>query len=351
MFDLPHADMQAYAFDVDVPPMLDDWQIGVIVGPSGAGKTTVARAAYPLDLVTHDDASWTHPCILDDFPSDLDVETITGALISVGLSSVPAWMLPYNKLSTGQQFRAQLARALLESDQVVYDEFTSVVDRTVAKACSVSVAKHVRRDADRRFVAVTCHYDILEWLEPDWVLDMADGSLERRRLRRPSIELVITEGERSAWTRFRHHHYLTGDLSPSARVFLAYVTLDGVSALAGFFSILPTMGMKGWWRGHRTVVLPDYQGMGIGNAMIEHVADALWTRERKRFRATTAAPGIVHHRRKHPEMWRLVDAPRMKAPSGNRKMHVKTSAGRLTTTWEYLPTSLRPTRGDASSNI
>ena len=57
---------------------------------------------------------------------------------------------------------------------VVFDEFTSVVDRNVAKVCSAAIAKGIRRGhIPCRFVAVTCHYDVAEWLEPDWVLDMA----------------------------------------------------------------------------------------------------------------------------------------------------------------------------------
>lgn len=291
---------------------------------------------------------WPGDCLLDDFPSDLTPDEITSGVTAVGFSSPPAWLRPYRVLSTGQQHRADLARALTSGgDLVAMDEYSSVVDRTVAKSASVAVARHVRR-AGRRFVAVTCHRDVLPWLEADWFYDLddGDGRLTWGRLQRPGVGLDIREGARQAWARFRGHHYLTGELNKASRVFLAYATLDQVEHLVGFFAILPVAGHKGWWRGHRTVVLPDYQGLGIGNAMIEATAEQLWRRERKRFRATTSARSLIAHRRRHPEMWRRTMAPKMKAPVG-RTSSIKgmsSSTGRLTTTWVYVPEELRTVR-------
>jgi GNAT superfamily N-acetyltransferase len=252
-------------------------------------------------------------------------------------------------LSTGQQHRADLARALTAGgDLVVVDEFTSVVDRIVAKSMSVAVARHVRRSGSR-FVAVTCHKDILPWLEADWAYDLDTETLTWGSDHRPPIRLTIHEGSRKAWTVFRGHHYLTGDLHKASRVFLAYAQLgdDVPPALVGFFSLLPVAGHRGWWRGHRTVVLPDYQGLGLGNAMIEHTVEQLWRRERKRFRAVTSSPPLISHRRRHPGMWRLAAKPTMKAPVGRTSTMggYKSSAGRLTTSWVYLPEELR--RGGA----
>jgi len=53
-------------------------------------------------------------------------------LSAVGLNSVPSWCRPYHVLSNGEQFRARMA-AMLNSD-TSFDEFTSVVDRTIAKS-------------------------------------------------------------------------------------------------------------------------------------------------------------------------------------------------------------------------
>jgi len=65
--------------------------------------------------------------------------------------------------------RVDVARALcLPRELVVFDEFTSVVDREVAKIASFAISKAVRRQNGRKFVAVTCHYDVVDWLDPDW---------------------------------------------------------------------------------------------------------------------------------------------------------------------------------------
>lgn len=371
MFDVPRERQQTVTIDADLPIEDQPWAVGAIVGASGSGKSSIARKVWPAAVHTAGSHVWTGDCVLDDFPEHMAPAEITSLLTAVGFSSPPAWLRPYAVLSTGQQFRADLARSLALAapqgvgpgavdpgvqgepgpddadhgvEPTVFDEFTSTVDRTVAKAVCVAAAKHVRR-AGSRFVAVTCHKDILSWLAPDWYFDTDTGEFTWGCLQRPGIRLRVREGSRQAWRLFRGHHYLTAELSNSCRVFLAYVELDGDERLAGFFSLLPVAGHRGWWRGHRTVVLPDMQGLGIGNRMIEHVAEELWTRERKRFRATTSAPGIVAHRRRHPQMWRLASGPGMKAPTGRTstlsRRPAKTSAGRLTTTWVYLPTELR----------
>ncbi len=65
--------------------------------------------------------------------------------------------------------RVDIARALsLEQPQIVFDEFTSVVDREIAKVSAYAISKAVRR-TNKKFIAVTCHYDVIDWLDPDWV--------------------------------------------------------------------------------------------------------------------------------------------------------------------------------------
>src|SRR6185369_4661225 len=109
---------------------------------------------------------------------ELPIREIVGLLTAVGLSSPPSWIKPYCVLSGGERFRCDLARALSflplppgegrgegaaemtsnvasphpnplpkgEGTErlVVFDEFTSVVDRTVAKIASAAVAKAIR---------------------------------------------------------------------------------------------------------------------------------------------------------------------------------------------------------------
>lgn len=147
----------------------DEWQIGLIVGASGTGKTTIAKELFPDAYVT--DFKYDSETILDDMPGECSVEDITKMFNAVGFSSPPSWLKPYSVLSNGQKMRVDLSRALLlEKDLIVFDEFTSVVDRQVAQVGSFAVQKAIRR-TDKKFIAVTCHYDVEDWLLPDWVFD------------------------------------------------------------------------------------------------------------------------------------------------------------------------------------
>jgi ABC-type dipeptide/oligopeptide/nickel transport system ATPase subunit len=143
------------------------WQIGVIVGRSGTGKTSIAKTLFAESYIK--DFAYTHECILDDFPEGQQVNEITKNLCSVGFASPPDWLKSYDALSQGEKMRVDIARALsLEQPQIVFDEFTSVVDREIAKVSAYAISKAVRR-TNKKFIAVTCHYDVIDWLDPDWV--------------------------------------------------------------------------------------------------------------------------------------------------------------------------------------
>jgi ABC-type Mn2+/Zn2+ transport system ATPase subunit len=147
MFDLPPAQAARIEIHAEVPSLEEPWQIGVIVGPSGSGKSTLAKAAWgeiPAFTWPRDRA------MIDGFETP-DIRAITQALVSVGLSSPPAWLRPFHVLSNGEQFRAQMARTLLAGEPVaVVDEFTSVVDRQVAQVCAAATAKAIRRESGVR---------------------------------------------------------------------------------------------------------------------------------------------------------------------------------------------------------
>jgi ABC-type ATPase with predicted acetyltransferase domain len=144
------------------------WHVGVIVGRSGSGKSSIAKELFPEAYIRA--FEYNNQSILDDFPSDLQTGEITKALSSVGFASPPDWLKSYDCLSQGEKMRVDIARALcLDRDLIVFDEFTSVVDREIAKVSAFAIAKAVRR-SKKQFIAVTCHYDVVDWLEPDWVL-------------------------------------------------------------------------------------------------------------------------------------------------------------------------------------
>lgn len=73
-------------------------------------------------------------------------------------------------MSNGQRFRANLARKL--KDNAVIDEFTSVVNRECAISCSYSIQKYIRNKKLKNIVFASCHYDIIDWLKPDWIYNL-----------------------------------------------------------------------------------------------------------------------------------------------------------------------------------
>jgi len=157
---------ERFTGSIDMPK---DWQIGLIVGSSGTGKTTISKELFPNSYIT--EFNYSADCILDDMPKDKSVDEITAMFNSVGFSSPPSWLKPYSALSNGQKMRVDLANSLLQDQEmIVFDEFTSVVDRNVAKIGSFAVQKAIRK-TKKQFIAVTCHFDVEDWLLPDWVFD------------------------------------------------------------------------------------------------------------------------------------------------------------------------------------
>lgn len=150
--------------DIEIP---ENWHIGVIVGGSGTGKTTIAKEIFGDCYVKQ--YEYTHKSVIDDMPKG-NMKDIERMFYAVGFGSVPSWLKPYDVLSDGEKMRVNLARALLEQDRVCFDEFTSVVDRQVAETMCIATNKAIKR-INKQFIAVTCHYDVLNWLDADWVFD------------------------------------------------------------------------------------------------------------------------------------------------------------------------------------
>lgn len=306
-FDLPPASSSTLTWEATLPIEDRPWSVGLIVGPSGCGKSTIARELFDAHVVTG--YQWPPDrAVVDGFPADMSIKTITALLSSVGFSTPPAWLRPFGVLSTGEQFRVTLARALAEAGTgiAVIDEFTSVVDRKVAQIGSAALAKTVRRNK-QRFIAVTCHTDVEAWLQPDWIYQPHLAEFQWRELqRRPSIDLTLRRCGLDAWPRFREHHYLNTQLNRNARCFLTMIGNDPV----GFTAVLPLMGFRGRWREHRTVCLPEYQGVGIGLAQSALVASVVTAATGGDYYSTTSHPAFIGARQRSAQ-WEQTRASSM----------------------------------------
>lgn len=194
LFNVSSQDAAEFSFDVDVPLEVDGWRIGVVCGPSGSGKTSIGRALEQVGWVEWGTEPWGRKAIIDEISPDGSFDYVTAVLASVGFGTVPSWIRPFHVLSNGERYRAELARLLAEKDRtnVYYDEFTSVLDRRVARIGAQAFAKAWRREkSSRRVIFLTPHRDVLDWLQPDWAIYT---SLQARASDDPSA-LVSRRGD------------------------------------------------------------------------------------------------------------------------------------------------------------
>ena len=330
MFDLPDYKNSTVTWQANLPLTDKPWSIGLIVGPSGSGKSTIAKHLWPRSEEDNQ-ASWTaDSSIIDAFPPSLGIKDITEILSSVGFSSPPAWLRPFHVLSTGQQFRVTLAKLIATAQApgpIIFDEYTSVVDRTVAQICSAALEKTIRR-RKLQFVAVTCHEDVEAWLNPDWVYRPAEQEFAWRLLcPRPKIKLDIVRCHASAWQLFAPHHYLTDKQNSSAVSFIATHKGKPVAYSSWIYFLSAGPPTR---REHRTVTLPDFQGIGIGNRLSALIA-SLWKGLGFRATSTTTHPAMIRSRLKGTD-WRMMRAPSLSPPGDI----IKHACARLTAGFEYI---------------
>jgi ABC-type Mn2+/Zn2+ transport system ATPase subunit/predicted acetyltransferase len=313
----------------------EKWQIGLIVGKSGTGKTTIAKQLFADAYITK--FKYDAETILDDMPKECSLEQITNAFNSVGFSSPPSWLKSYSVLSNGQKMRVDLARAILDKkDFFVFDEFTSVVDRNVAQIGSFAMQKAIRK-TNKKFIAVTCHYDVQDWILPDWVFNtdtMTFQSFEGQKKNRPNIKFEIYQTtDKSIWKMFAKYHYLSNSHNNAANVFIAIIN----DQIAGFLSVLhfPHPKTKNIKKVHRLVILPDFQGAGFGIKFLTEIG-YLYKKQKQRFNIVTSAPSLIFSLKKLKN-WSCTRYGRTKETSKtSTQLKGSTSKERLTASFELI---------------
>lgn len=198
----------------------------------------------------------------------------------------------------------------------------------------MSAFPHRPRRRKTKFVAVTCHYDIAEWLCPDWIYEPHTNSFSTVRLRRPAIELEIRRVDKAAWQFFKAHHYLSASLSPTAVCFVAFWREQPVC----FSSVIVYPNSKRRCvdcREHRTVCLPDFQGVGIGNAVADYVAGLF--KVKGNYFSTTANPQFIR-KRNADKHWQMQSKHKLNV--GNKKtrasLSLKLASNRYTCSFKFI---------------
>ncbi len=160
--------------------------IVLVVGPSGAGKTTfincLTGALKPSGgkVVVPSDARIG---MLTQIRSGRPVIEVIGssatdsvrALSSCGINDVHCYLGSFGQLSAGEKYRVMLARLLASKCNVwVADDFLCNLDSTTANAVAQGVGKVVKATG-ATLIASTSRYDITEALSADVILHKPFG--------------------------------------------------------------------------------------------------------------------------------------------------------------------------------
>jgi ABC-type lipoprotein export system ATPase subunit len=302
-FDIQNKEESNVIIEANLEHIGNKWNIGVVYGGSGTGKTTILKNFFKKEM---DKSNFDNSKSLISNFDWLEPKEATFLLSAMGLSSVPTWLRPFNTLSNGEQYRANLAYIVgsAKNDEVILiDEYTSVVDRDVAKAMSNALQKYIKR-TNKKIVLASCHFDIMEWLQPDWIYSPSKGRLEiASHLRQPRIELSIFRCRYETWNLFKQHHYLSEELNLAAKCFV--VTFNDKPC--AFIAILPMPSgtIQNAYRISRLVVLPDFQGLSIGIKILNYFG-SLYLTDNKKLYIKTSNPSLFKGMEYNKKHWKLI---------------------------------------------
>lgn len=315
----------------------ETWNIGLVYGASGSGKTTLAKTIFG-DSVFTSSISEDEP-IINQFPKEYTYEQCAAILSGIGLNSVPCWVRPVKTLSNGQRARAEAALMMVKNDGIILiDEWTSVVDRTVAKAMSHCLQKFARKN-NKQIILLSCHYDVLEWLIPDWLIDCNEQKFNLKQnenfffTKREQLQFDIKEIGRESWRYFSKYHYLSERL-PGGSIHLYGLFIgDKQIGFQCFANYTPdAKGKKRIYHSNRTVIHPDYQGLGLGIKLINETSRLLSIKTKCNIMAKFSAMPVYKAMKKQAQ-WKFLKTSRlmtkmktggnMERKSGYRELGVK----------------------------
>jgi GNAT superfamily N-acetyltransferase len=244
---------------------------------------------------------------------------------------------------------------------LIVDEFAAGLDERAALALGSGITQYLARgegaaleeEAALELLLVACRSDFLRRgaLEPGWIAEtggaavrvgaprgrfaaaavpsppLAALSLTSFTVDAPKLVLELRPCAARRWESFKGHHYKSEALSPRARAFVVVLLRRGAAhgaargaaeELVGFAAAIPHIGMQrgrggaaggagaerggsATWRAHRTVVLPHWQGLGIGGVISEAMGE-LHRRAGLDFVAQTVHPRLGAQRDGSP-LW------------------------------------------------
>ncbi len=299
-----------------------EWTIGCLYGPSGTGKTTIGKS---LSTQTHEQDWDSSKSIISQLGEDA-MEICS----AVGLHSIPSLLRPFGTLSLGEQKRctmAALCKELKDCKGVIFvDEFCSALDIPTSFSLAKNIAKFIRKNEQQcKILFASQRLEVLTMLRPDWIY--STRQFDYMPLTKPVklwelevIPITGAENKRKTWKIFKNHHYLSDSFNIAARCYLG--VRSDTKEWIGFCAVLAQPGrVPNAWRGHRLVILPEYQGLGYGPQLDEHVAEITLARG-KRYYSRTIHPRLGEYRERSTK-WKATSKNRV----WSKGMHGATSDG------------------------
>jgi GNAT superfamily N-acetyltransferase len=174
----------------------------------------------------------------------------------------------------------------------------------VGKVMSHCVAKHARR-SKRSIVLNSCHYDVIEWLDPDWIIDCNKQTYTDRRNRvgveerTDRLRFDVYQADKRTWGYFSKYHYLSERLAPNSQVYGLWCGVDQI----GFQAFTPyIIGNFDTYFSNRTVIHPDYAGLGLGIKLINETSKHM-VKKGFKIKAKFSSTPIYKAMKRQPE-WR-----------------------------------------------
>ncbi len=287
----------------DIPLPREAPQVIAVVGPSGAGKTSLLHAiGRRFDHARHMGRTRfpRKPAIIDAVARGRTLPEAASILTACGLGEPRLWIRRYEELSDGERFRAKLARSLGlhlrgpdPTAPLLCDEFAAGLHRRAARSIAFNLAKLARRRG-LYVAAAVAHEDLLGDLGPSLIIRLGAEANAEAIWPRPDhglfsgiARLHIEPGRKADYDRFAPMHYRRRDeLGFVDKVFVAREGVGGepvgivVYAYGPLELALRNRATGGRFRGapkrlnrelrilRRLVIHPDLRGCGVGHWLV-----------------------------------------------------------------------------------
>ncbi|MFI4898190.1 MAG: ATP-binding cassette domain-containing protein [Phycisphaerales bacterium JB059] len=192
--------------------------VGLVIGASGGGKTTLLRAlGDQLEARGEDVRRLDAPRlarsrrrVIDLVPGDLRLAL--RALARAGLGEAGLLARRACELSEGERWRLALAIAIARGGRwLLVDECCSLLDRETARGVCAALARWVR-SGNGRLIAASAHEDLAPMLGPNLCVRIAlRGAVRLQRgVPRSTPEIRVEPGEIADYDAFASLHYRAG---------------------------------------------------------------------------------------------------------------------------------------------